>query len=130
MELDEVIDPDTKDTVERELERLIRTAGTSVVIVDIRTPLLTSTALQLLLSVRRTAGKQGTVLCVAARRPLARRVLQAAGLTRALRVTTTVGAASALARGCPPVHHREDVPDEGAGQPTLVCRTTGRHLFL
>ncbi|MFE6487486.1 anti-sigma factor antagonist [Streptomyces sp. NPDC057757] len=129
VELDEVIDPDIEDTVEGVLESLVRSEVAPVVVVDLRTPLLTSTAVQMLSRVRRTAQIQGSALCVVARHPLARHVLRTAGLTRTLRVATTISGAVALARGCPPAHQPATHPPVVAGRPAPVRRAIGRLLF-
>jgi anti-anti-sigma regulatory factor len=102
VQLDEVIDPDTAGDVERELRWLLRTADTELLVIDIRTPVLTSAALHLLMRVRRGARTQGTTLCVVARQPLARLVLRSTGLSRTLRASATMSGALALARSCPP----------------------------
>jgi hypothetical protein len=92
---------------------VVRTAEVRVVLVDVRTPLLTSTALHILSRVQRGARARGLVLCVVAREPLARRVLRTAGLSRTLRVSATTSGALRLSRSCSTGHPaRADDPGE------------------
>jgi anti-anti-sigma factor len=129
VELDEVVDPDTAGAVERVLQRQVRAADVPVVVVDIRTALVTSATLHVLVRLRRTVRAQGGALYVVARRPLARQVLRAAGLTRVLRVSATMSAAAGQARGCPPAHRVEAGPGDGSGRSVPVRQFVGRRLF-
>ncbi|SHM80379.1 Anti-anti-sigma regulatory factor (antagonist of anti-sigma factor) [Actinacidiphila paucisporea] len=128
MELTEAVDPETEDRVERDLVRRLRARDVEVVVIDVRTPLVTTTALHLLMRLRESALAQGAALCVVARHPLARRVFRAAGLSRALRVSATMGGTQAVARGCP---RPDDRPDASRGAArrarTRPSRHPGRH---
>jgi anti-anti-sigma factor len=101
IELAEAVDPDTEHAVERELARQLRCCASPVVVIDIRTPLVTSTALHLLLRLRQDVQARDAILCVVARHRLARRVFRLTGLTRALCVTATMSGMHAIARSCP-----------------------------
>lgn len=104
MTLDEPVDPDSEQDVERELNRLLRASPARLVVIDVRTPLVTAAALRMLLRLRVTVhGRSGT-LHVVARRPLARRVFRLTGLSRVLRVSATMSGVAATARACPPPH--------------------------
>ncbi|MGC5343009.1 STAS domain-containing protein [Streptomyces sp. DT24] len=100
-ELHDVIDIDNEAAVERELRRLLPDAGgPHVLIVDIHTPIVTATALNVLLRLRRTAEERGIVLCVTARCSAARRVFGIVRARRVLRVAATLPGAVAMSRGC------------------------------
>ncbi|SEG87244.1 anti-anti-sigma factor [Actinacidiphila yanglinensis] len=104
MNLDEPVDPDSEQDVERELNRLLRASPARLVVIDLRTPLVTAAALRMLLRLRVTVhGRNGT-LHVVARRPLARRVFRLTGLTRVLRVSATMSGVAATALACSSPH--------------------------
>ncbi|NEE26358.1 STAS domain-containing protein, partial [Streptomyces sp. SID7982] len=86
--LDAVVDPENEETVEAELRAL--QAGAGVVVVHVRTRVVTPRALHLLLRARQRAAAEGGILCVAAPDPAARRIFHLTGLSRVLRVAATV----------------------------------------
>ena len=103
--LDEVLDLETGAAVERNLDRLLRAADASVVVIDVTTPLVTAAALHVLLRLRNSAQSRGVEFRVIARRPTARRVFRLVRLERLLRVSATLSGAETGARGCPPSHY-------------------------
>lgn len=100
LELHDVVDLDNQAVLTEELRLLLPRCGPDGVVIDIRTPLVTSTALHLLLSLRQTAHARGVPLAVAARHPAARRVFRITGLSRTLRVAATPAGAAALTGAC------------------------------
>ncbi|MDN3295814.1 STAS domain-containing protein [Streptomyces ficellus] len=102
IEINDVIDFDQEDAVQRDLRAVISRSGARTVIIDVRTPLVTAAAVNVLVRLRRSADRRGAVLCVVARRPLARKVFRIAGVYRFLLVTATLSGAVAIARGCRP----------------------------
>ncbi|MFG1809573.1 STAS domain-containing protein [Streptomyces sp. NPDC049040] len=120
LELHDVIDLCNESAVEHDLRLLMPGGGMSVVI-DIRTPLVTVSAVNLLLRLGRTAQARGTTLAVSAHHPSARRVFRITGLSRALRVAATPSGAAALTRGCAiPVPDADPArrPDRNEGAPS------------
>jgi anti-anti-sigma regulatory factor len=104
MELNEAVDLDNERDVERELNHHLHTGDARLVVIDITTPLVTTTLLHVLVRLRDSAHARGAVLHVVARRPMARQIIRLAGLARLLRLCATVSGTQAAVRGCPPAH--------------------------
>jgi len=127
VELHEPVDPETEHVTEYEVDRLIRAADVRRVVIDIHTPLVTTTALHILLRARERAGIRGVGFHVVARQSLARRVFRLTHLSRVLRVTATMSAvAAASGRDCPPSHTGDVRPRARSA----VSRRDGHPLHL
>ncbi|GAA2499844.1 anti-sigma factor antagonist [Streptomyces gobitricini] len=114
IELHEVIDFHAEDAAERELRTVMSHSGARTVIIDVHSPLVTAGLVNVLLRVHRAARGGGVVLCVVARRPLARKVFRISQVCRILLVAATLPGAMALARGCRPVVARAPRSAHGA----------------
>jgi anti-anti-sigma regulatory factor len=100
IEVREVIDFDDAPAIEQELCLLIPCCAARNVIVDLRTPILTTATLHLLVRLRETADRHAVILCVIAREPQAARVLDLVGLRDFLRVTVSLPGARVMAAAC------------------------------
>ncbi|MET7456834.1 STAS domain-containing protein [Streptomyces sp. NPDC005574] len=98
IELHDVVDIDNDAAMEERLRRLVAESETHRVIIDIRTPVVTTACLEMLLRLRQAFLPLGVMITVATRHPLARRVFRIAGLGRTFHVMTTVPGARALTR--------------------------------
>ncbi|MFH9613523.1 anti-sigma factor antagonist [Streptomyces pratensis] len=110
VELREAVDLENEALAERELRRLLPCCGPGAFIVDVRTPLLTASALRVLLRMRRRAGLRGVSLLVVARCATARAVLDGSGLKNALGVTYTIEEAEFRSRECLPTARERRIP--------------------
>ncbi|WP_282700486.1 STAS domain-containing protein [Streptomyces sp. CC219B] len=86
IEVHEALDLASSPRVLGELERLVRTGGDAGVVVDLPTACLTSTGVEALEHLAEVAARRRRRLCIAARRPLTRRVLSITGADQVLAV--------------------------------------------
>ncbi|EFL03135.1 predicted protein [Streptomyces sp. SPB78] len=100
---DTLVDLDNEVAAEAALRTAVERHPARIVVVRVRSRVVTPQALRILLRVgSRTA--PGGVLCVAAEYPAARRVFHLTGLVRALHVAATVPGAVRRVRGGPAGH--------------------------
>ncbi|MGC9478696.1 STAS domain-containing protein [Streptomyces mutabilis] len=114
IQIDDAIDFNTEDVAHGHLCGKISRSAARTVIIDVQTPLVTATAVSVLLRTRQFAYSRGAVLCVVARRSLARRVFRTTGVCRYLRVAATLPGAVRLTRGCPPLSEPPTRQGDGA----------------
>ncbi|MEU1573308.1 STAS domain-containing protein [Streptomyces collinus] len=114
IEIGDAIDFNKEDVAHGHLCGEISRSAARTVIIDVQTPLVTATAVSVLLRTRRFAHSRGAVLCVVARRSLARRVFRATGVCRYLRVAATLPGAVRLTRGCRPLPQPPTRQGDGA----------------
>ncbi|MEV5886333.1 STAS domain-containing protein [Streptomyces sp. NPDC052020] len=114
IQIDDAIDFNTEDVAHGHLCGEISRSAARTVIIDVQTPLVTATAVSVLLRTRQFAHSRGAVLCVVARRSLARRVFRATGVCRYLRVAATLPGAVRLTRGCRPLSEPPTRQGDGA----------------
>ncbi|MFF8382537.1 anti-sigma factor antagonist [Streptomyces kanasensis] len=115
IEIGDVVDAHEEEAAERELRTVVTGSGARTVIVDVRTALVTAGLVDVLVRVHRAARDRGTVVCVVARRPLARRVFRVSRVSRTLLVAATLSGAAALSRGCRPAAKERDERGRNAG---------------
>ncbi|WP_051703457.1 STAS domain-containing protein [Streptomyces sp. NRRL F-5630] len=113
---DGLVDLDNEEETETALFRTLDRVAARLVVVHIRSRIVTPQALRVLLRARTRAGERGTVLCVAAPFPVARRVLHLTGLARRLRLAATVTGAVRRASGGGACAHLATLPAQRAGE--------------
>ncbi|MEV6794455.1 anti-sigma factor antagonist [Streptomyces sp. NPDC051320] len=128
IELRDVIDIDDEPPIEQELCLLLSCSRARAVIVDLRTPIVTTATLRLLLRLRQAADQYGIVLCVTARHPQATRILHIVGMQDILRVTATLAGAKAMAAGCVAAPQIPSWPRRGTPEPAVPWARFKAHL--
>lgn len=124
-ELHDVVDLDNAPLVERELRQLVPPRGPGAVIVGPHTPIVTSTALRLLLRTRRHAEERGVSLVVVAGGATARRVFGIARLSPVLCVRATLTGARSVTRSCRAGAHRGNHLSDHRRSRSPGLRSTG-----
>jgi anti-anti-sigma factor len=115
---DGLVDLDNEEESETALLRTLDRAAARLVVVHVRSRIVTPHALRLLLRARARTSERGAVLCVAAPFPVARRVLHLTGLARPLRLAATVPGAVRRASGAGACAHLGTVPEQRAAERT------------
>ncbi|NJA58744.1 anti-anti-sigma factor [Streptomyces sp. NEAU-H3] len=126
---DGLVDLDNEEETETALFTTLDRAAARLVVVHVRSRIVTPDALRLLLRARTRTGERGTVLCVAAPYPVARRVLHLSGLARRLRLAATVPGAVRRASGGGACAHLATVPGQrAAGRTNAASRRGARRV--
>ncbi|WP_343244729.1 hypothetical protein, partial [Streptomyces sp. SID11385] len=109
---DTLVDLDNEAAVEADLREAVERHPARIVVVRVRSRVVTPQALRILLRTAARTAPDG-VLCVAADYPAARRVFHLTGLVRVLHVAATVPGAVRRASGGPvrhPLRQRSGMP--------------------
>ncbi|MGW7262213.1 STAS domain-containing protein [Streptomyces sp. NPDC054842] len=95
-----VIDLDNQQAREQDLLRCTNRHVHGPVIIDLHTPCVTTSAVDVLLRLNDVLSAQGRTLTVLARSSLARRVFRITGTSRVLRVGATTASVRSMLRRC------------------------------